>query len=366
MTARHLCPLCQHETELYVQINRLPQLQNVLYATNVQALASPSVDVAFRICNECEFLYNPEFALHDLEYNPDYNNNQTASGTYQRHVAAVTDLLTQTCQLHPQSRVLEIACGNGYFLKTLQARAGLDAVVGYDPAYADQYGLDNAIVKDYFAAIPGDTYDLIVLRHALESVVEFEQVMQSIAESLNETGWLYIETLNLDYITSSGNFTCLSHECSRYFSLQAVSILLRQYGLKVRQAVELFDRNYLGVFAQLKAPNSNVTRKIDFLNTLAASYERPVIWGISGRAITALTHLGWDANKIRYGVDIDQSKQGKFIPGTGQEIISAAAAIDYKPDLVLVSNKNYLTEIMSSFPYQTTFATIDGEFCGTN
>ena len=45
---------------------------------------------------------------------------------------------------------------------------------------------------------------------------------------------------------------------------------------------------------------------------------------------------------IEYVVDINTFRQGKFMPGTGQEIVAPAFLAQYRPDLVIAMNPMYL------------------------
>ena len=48
---------------------------------------------------------------------------------------------------------------------------------------------------------------------------------------------------------------------------------------------------------------------------------------------------------LPYVVDISPAKQGKFIAGTGQEIVSPASLLEYRPDYVLLMNGIYQREV---------------------
>ncbi len=46
-------------------------------------------------------------------------------------------------------------------------------------------------------------------------------------------------------------------------------------------------------------------------------------------------------------MDINPHKHGKFMAGTGQEIVAPEFLVDYDPDLVIVMNPVYTDEIRS-------------------
>ena len=89
-------------------------------------------------------------------------------------------------------------------------------------------------------------------------------------------------------------------------------------------------------------------------------HKKVVIWGASGRCISVLCHLGWDSEVIAFAVDIDPEKQGLFLPVTGQQILSPAEVIAYRPDLVVVANEVYASEIRKQFPFEVRLVSLQG------
>ncbi len=357
-----ICPLCQQASVPFAHIHQLPSLQNVLYPTPTAALAVAHQDVQFEFCIGCEFVFNPTFDHTTITYTDAYNNNQTASQTYIDLVGEVVAFLIARCGLTETSKILEIACGNGFFLKELAKQTQSTHIAGYDPAYADQNDVAAFVVKEYFQSQPDTTFDVIVIRHALEALLDLDVVLQAATASMTAESWIYIEVANLAYILDAGDFTLLSYEYPRYFSLQALRVLLGKYGLRVQTHIALFNNNYFGVLAQKVVSAPPLFQNIAKVQACVAAHQKIVIWGIAGRAITALAHMNWRADTIQYGVDLDQQKQGLYIPVTGQEIISPAAAVAFEPELVIVANKNYLREIQEQFPYTVKFVTLDGDY----
>ena len=44
-------------------------------------------------------------------------------------------------------------------------------------------------------------------------------------------------------------------------------------------------------------------------------------------------------------VDINPNRIGKFLPGTGQKVVAPEFLIEYKPDMIMITNPTYKTEI---------------------
>lgn len=80
------------------------------------------------------------------------------------------------------------------------------------------------------------------------------------------------------------------------------------------------------------------------LGGLLTQGKRLAIWGSGSKRVTFL-NLVPCAQHIECVVDINPRKQGKYAPGTGQEIVSPERLGEYPPDTILVMNPMYQSEI---------------------
>ena len=78
--------------------------------------------------------------------------------------------------------------------------------------------------------------------------------------------------------------------------------------------------------------------------TWIAQDKRVVAWGSGGRAINFLNMIT-ASDCIEHIVDINPARHGGFISGSGQQIIAPAALAALRPDLVVITNGLYGTEI---------------------
>ena len=69
-------------------------------------------------------------------------------------------------------------------------------------------------------------------------------------------------------------------------------------------------------------------------------------WGACGNGTVALNKLNLTTDIIPVVIDSDKNKQGKYIPGTNQKIISPDDAREYNPSLIIVFSQLHKTEIM--------------------
>lgn len=87
------------------------------------------------------------------------------------------------------------------------------------------------------------------------------------------------------------------------------------------------------------------------------------IWGIGGRSINFLTNYADELRNVRFGVDLDPRKQGKYVPFSGQLIVSPDECMLNKPQAVIVLNKHYADEVAALFSYPVVILTLE-DFAG--
>jgi hypothetical protein len=69
-----------------------------------------------------------------------------------------------------------------------------------------------------------------------------------------------------------------------------------------------------------------------------------VLWGSGSKAVGYLTTLGLK-DEIAAVVDINPHKHGRYLAGTGHEIVAPEALGHLRPDVVVVMNPIYVEEI---------------------
>jgi hypothetical protein len=161
------------------------------------------------------------------------------------------------------------------------------------------------------------------------------------------------------------------YEHCSYFSLGSLARLFRATGFEILDLSTAYDDQYLLIEARpSEIPNSAEPPGLENdgdqlrdgvghfaaeyekvkekwsgeVSTLAAAGKKTVIWGAGSKGVAFLTHLGLHKD-IEYAVDINPHKHGKYMAGTGQEIVSPEFLVTYRPDKVIVMNPIYTTEI---------------------
>jgi hypothetical protein len=80
------------------------------------------------------------------------------------------------------------------------------------------------------------------------------------------------------------------------------------------------------------------------LDELQRAGRRVALWGAGSKGVTFLNVVP-GADRIEWVVDINRRKQGSFIAGTGQRIVAPEQLASASPDVVIVLNPLYASEV---------------------
>ena len=69
-----------------------------------------------------------------------------------------------------------------------------------------------------------------------------------------------------------------------------------------------------------------------------------MVWGAGSKGVAFLSTLQI-FEEIEFAVDINPNKSGTYMAGTGQKIVSPDFLVDYQPDVILLMNPVYRTEV---------------------
>jgi len=376
-----VCVACNRATyEPLLNIDSAAVFSNVLWDSRQAALAAPRAPMALGVCPACGMIYNVAFNPVLMRYGPRYENALEPSPRFRRYARRLADRLVRTYDLRGK-HIAEIGCGQGRFLALL-ARLGGNRAVGYDPSYDPGRSSDDvrslvSIRNDYFTAEQVDhPLDFICCRHVLEHLSDPLSFLREVRAALGDgaTGAVYFEVPNaLNMVRDLGIWDILYEHCS-YFTAESLVRLFRRAGFTPVAVAEHYGGQYLGIEARPPAAPSedarrrwrNPARLAEWTRTFAKAYtgiiagwsrrldamtaggRRPVVWGAGAKGVTFLNSLKVPWQRLAYVVDLNPDKHGRYVTGTGQEIIPPAALQAYRPDDVIVMNPLYEAEIIQA------------------
>ncbi len=359
-------------------VDGVPVHSCMMVKTRQQALDFPRGDLRIQFCEECGFLQNSAFRDDLIDYNPDYEETQAFSPTFR---AFQTDLCkSQVAKHNLQGKsALEIGCGKGEFVSELCELSG-GSGIGIDPGYRPERNQSEAASRiEFIVDLYSQDYahlkaDYLACRHTLEHIKPVREFVSMVRETLDGSPdtIVFFELPGGERVLQEQAFWDIYHEHCSYFSLGSLARLFRRTGFEILDLYTGYDDQYLMIEARPGNPaegrrfaaeddmqamradvaafKASIPGKLaelkTQLNSLQAAGKRVVLWGSGSKAVSYLTTLGV-RDELEFVVDINPHKHGKFLAGSGHEIVGPEFLADYKPDAVIVMNPVYLTEIRS-------------------
>jgi len=380
VTGRFRCPVCERvEAEVFLELAGMPALCNVLYETREQAAAAATGDIRLAACPPCGHVFNAAFEPARVLYGPGYENSLHFSARFQQHADALARELTERHDLRGRL-VVELGCGRGDFLVSLCRRAGCRGI-GLDPSFPGDEGrvdpaVDVTIRRESFGGLAPDLgADLACCRHCLEHVAEPLELLRALRQGLGDARSVAVcfEVPNVLATLRDGAIWDILYEHCGYFSPSSLALAFHRTGFEQVEVDEAFEGQFLVLhgrsgsrpegppgprepgaaqvsehvrrFGQLYRDKTSAWRAR--LARDAAAGRRVVTWGAGSKGATFLNLLG-RGGAVTHAVDVNPRKHGRFVAGTGHEIVSPESLREIRPDVVVAMNPVYRDEIAST------------------
>ena len=316
--------------------------------------------IRLRYNKSLKFLENDAFDKKIINYNLDYDNSQSYSQEFKKHMFRVFNIIKKN--LHKNSKIVEVGCGQGHFIDLISKNSNYE-VRGFDTSYK---GKNKKIEKRYLTKSDNIFANMVVLRHVLEHVpkpYEFLLLLKSVFKKSK----IYIEVPEYNWIKKNKAFFDITYEHVNYFTRTSLGKLFK----KRKEQGLLFNRQYQYIIADIKDLNENF--KLDYyshnweyksfeslfpdiiykMNKVKKSAKNNsiYIWGAGTKGCIFLNHCKNNnilINKIKFAIDINPNKIDKYLPGSLIQIKSKEYFLKKikNDDTLLISNPIYKNEII--------------------
>lgn len=365
------CPVCSSaESISVINIPAVPVHCNLLWDTRQEAEKTAYGTIDLRFCPACGHLFNQAYDAGVMQYSEQYENSLHFSPVFQSYTENLVRSLVERRKIYDKD-ILEIGCGDGSFLD-LVCSVGGNRGTGFDPSYTG--GLDGKkhlrFIRDFYSEkYSGLAADLIICRQVIEHLAEPNLLLRLIRKSSVGRGALvFVDVPNGRFMLKQFGIWDLIYEHPSYFTPASIVGLFRQNGLGVLVLNETFGDQFLTLEAAWEQESAHFTvasspeallhdvnvfrqhyqKKISkwqsLLEAMKADNITVVLWGAGSKGVSFLNMLSAAAH-IQYVIDLNPRKWGKYITGSGQIIQPPEILKSVRPDAVIITNKNYRSEI---------------------
>lgn len=372
------CRVCGSRTSIFWEMDGVPVHCNVLYARREDALSVSRGRISLAACESCGFVQNDVFDPALVAYDGTYENALHFSSHFQAYAHDLAALLVRKYSLQGK-RIVEIACGDGSFLKLLCTLGGNDGI-GFDPSIDDSLpspalssGSVQLIAEYYDARHAGAAADFVCCRHALEHIADPVAFVRMVRDNLegSRDAVVFFEVPDVMYTVRDMGVWDIIYEHCCYFSSASLERCFLEAGFRILDSRSVYDGQFLCIEASIADGITGRERgrgrngdggvralcdsfalrcraKIADWSERMVEWTRDgrkvVVWGAGSKGVTFLNTLG-GVGAIECIVDVNPRKHGNFVAGAGQEIISPDELAKQGADCIVVMNGVYVKEI---------------------
>jgi SAM-dependent methyltransferase len=374
MIASKPCPVCAAETTAtFIRRPSVPVNQHLVMHDADTARRVPRGMLDLAVCDHCGFVFNQAFDPGIIAYDERYDNAQTFSPLFDDYVSSLARFLTEEKGVR-NSRIVEVGCGNGLFLRRLVTMDQGNVGYGFDTSYrgpATDYGGRLLFERRFYgpdcAHIPAD---VVVCRHVIEHVQDPVALLRAVRQALLNSAHarVFFETPDLTWILRNQVIWDLFYEHCSLFTPDSLTTAFGRAGFAVESVRHLFGEQYLWLEATIAPDAPPLSVRPKQVPTLAREFTAAeealrhgwearirdlandgnvALWGAGAKGVTLANLVDPEGRWIDCVVDLNPAKQGGYVPGTGHPIIDFQQLPERGVRSVVVMNPNYYDEILA-------------------
>ena len=366
------CPACDSTgMTIFYEQDEVPIHSCLMLDSRDEAIALPTRSLKLGFCRRCGFVSNVTFDPTVMHYDDRYEDQQSFSPAFRQYQTDLVKRLIHRYGLR-QKDIIEIGCGKGDFLREI-CLAGNNRGIGIDPR--SQGGVEGHVrfLREYLnpshATLP---CDFLCCRHTLEHIHQvgpFIRLVRAIVQDRTNVV-VFFELPDAGRIFRERAFWDIYYEHCSYWTSGSLEHVFRSNGFDIVALETAFDGQHLLMTARptnsYSSPSESPTYTLDQVSqdvfTFAceakeatrtwqsrirrwqAQGRRIAIWGGGSKCVAFISGVT-AAYGIDAIVDINPGQQGKFLPVIGMQITAPNGLSHVKPDVVIIMNPVYRSEI---------------------
>jgi len=309
-------------------------------------------------CKFCTHMQNVAFAEGSVDYtDQEIKESRTYSDKMKLFLQSQSANLKGLHKTEKSSAtVLEIGCGDGYFLSQFSE---FSKIVGFEPSPEGKLARERGVfLIDSYFSLEGlqefGRFDITILRQVLEHIYSPKSFIKEVKKKILKNGLLYLEVPNGSKSINQNRFHDFYYEHVSYFTKSSLLLLLEQEAFEVISCKSEYNEEIITVIARFQGDEAKddvvfLTEKIKFIQAQVQTWlkesKKIVGWGTAGNGSLFFSLLGITDKEIEFVVDSDKRKQGLFLPITNQQVIPPSDLVKINPDIVIILSQFHSDEI---------------------
>jgi hypothetical protein len=386
------CPISgSNKSVTYLDLGNVPLVNN-LCATREESLSCEKFPLAIQFFPESRLTCLTEVVNKDNLF-LNYLYRSGVNKPYLDHCAKMYDYLSRIINFKDNDLVVDIGGNDGSLLIEFRRENRNLHYVNVDCSKSfieinHKAGIEY--VNEYFEGHTRLPYKarLITSTNVFQHTEPIRSFVQGIERNLSNEGVWCLEFPYILTTLANDNYDQVYHEHVYYYCLKNIIDLLEQEGLRVVN-VSYHDMHAgtLRVLSVKKSstrqPDSTILSFLNLESTLTEEYcvkwgkraqekiqefqyflhdklnygSSIACFGAAAKGCVFLNSCEINADMIDFIIDDTPFKQGKFVPGTGIEVVSRDVLKKRKPDYILILAHNFKDYIINSLKGQ-----YDGKF----
>ena len=340
------------------------------------------------VCENCWLVQAEAYSRAAELFNDEYAYFSSFSTQWLAHAKAYVTEMVERFSLSRQSKVVEIACNDGYLLQFVQelkiSCLGVEPTSGTANA-ARSKGIE--VIEEFFGVSLakrlvdlGHQADLTAANNVLAHVPDISDFVAGFALLLKPQGVATFEFPHVLNLIAENQFDTIYHEHFSYLSLTAVQRIFMDNGLTVFDVEEHPTHGgSLRIFAQRTdlGPHPVSGKVADLIRTeIEAGMQSPAFYvgfqsqaekvkndfvsflidakrqgksvaayGAAAKGNTLMNFAGIRPDLISFVVDKNPAKQAKFMPGSRIPILAPEVFRLRRPDYLVILPWNIAAEV---------------------
>lgn len=377
------CPISKssHSVE-YLNLGKVPLVNN-LCTTREESLACHRFPLAIQFFSESSLTCLTEVVNKDSLF-LNYLYRSGVNKPYLDHCAKMYDYLYRIIDFKDNDLVVDIGGNDGSLLMEFRKENRNLHYVNVDCSRSfieDNERAGIEYINEYFCEDTQLPYKakLITSTNVFQHTEPIRSFVKGIEKNLSNEGVWCLEFPYVLTTLANDNYDQVYHEHVYYYCLRNIVDLLKQEGLKVinvsyhnmhagtlrvlsvKDSSHRQTDNTISSFLNLemtlteeyclkwgRQTKGKINRYVEFIQELVGKGKSIACFGAAAKGCVFLNSCGIDYHVVKFIIDDTPFKQGKFVPGTGLEVVNRDVLKKEKIDYILILAHNFKDYIINS------------------